>query len=464
MSIGRVGAWVVLAALGALVAIVVPELGSDPWPFEPASVRPHGVFGPLVRAAGRHWDLGFVRTPGVVAGLAVAIVALLEWRGVAWHRYPAWRRRILAGLVLVVAVALLVPAVLLQVGLRQATEPWYYDNDSTYQIEIAGDLIRHGHDPYGRDYTGTGLERWYPAAGFPVGRRQVALHHLAYFPGTPLTAAAWGVLPQPIDDYRFFVLLCTLALFGAALAFRAPLTLRLALGAVAVANPLAVRAVWFGTADAPSLLCLLLAFALLSRRRLVWASLALGVAVLLKQFALVAVPFFALMLLAPRPSRAVLRNAAIAFAAPLAVGIVPFLVADPGGLWRDTVAYGGSTYRIIGYGLSSLFLKAGIVDDRYGSYPFVWLLVLLWLPVTAWLLWHQRRSPRLWTGAAGFAVSMFLLLFISRVFQTSYFVWPLIGMLAAGLLANPDDEHGGAPADVAGQIDRRELEPVTTRS
>src|SRR5207247_3630046 len=176
-------------------------------------------------------------------------------------------------------------------------EPWYNENGSTYQIEIAGNLIRHGHDPYGRDYTGTGLERWYPAAGFPPGRKQVALHHLAYFPGTPLTAAAWGVLPAPFDDYRFFVLLCTIALFGAALAFRAPLTLRIALGTVAVASPLVVRAAWFGTADAPSLLCLLLAFALLSRRRLVSAALLLGLAVLMKQFELVAVPFFGLMML-----------------------------------------------------------------------------------------------------------------------------------------------------------------------
>ena len=457
MRIGRLGAWSILGTLGALVAIVVPELGSDPWPFQPPTVHPHGVLGPLVRAAGRHWDLGFVRTPGIVAGFVVALVVVAGWR---WR---SWRAELLGGLALVVAVALLVPAVLLQTGLRQATAPWYHDNDSTYQIEIAGSLIRHGHDPYGRDYTGTGLERWYPAAGFPMGRRQVALHHLAYFPGTPLTAAAWGVLPSPLDDYRLFVLLCTIALFGAALAFRGPLTLRIALGALAVANPLAVRAVWFGTADAPALLCLLIAFALLSRRRLVSAALLLGVAVLLKQFALVAVPFFALMLPALRPPRVLLRNAALAFAAPLAVGILPFLVADPGGFWRDTIAYGGSTYRIIGYGLSSLFLKAGIVDDRYGSYPFVWLLLLVWLPVTAWLLWNQRRAARTWVGAAGFAASMFVLLFISRVFQTSYLVWPLLGIVAAALLANADDEDVGARADVAGEVDGGELQPVATR-
>jgi hypothetical protein len=453
-QIGRDGAWAILGTLGVLVAVVVPELGSDPWPFHPPSIHAHGLLGPLVRAAGRHWDLGFVRTPGIVAGFVVALVAA------AGRRRRTWRAELLAGLAVTVVIALLVPAVLLQVGLRQASAPWYHDNDSTYQIEIAGDLLRHGRDPYGRVYTGTGLERWYPAAGFPTGRRQVALHHLAYFPGTPLTAAAWRVLPSPLDDYRFFVLLCTIALFFAVLAFQGSLALRIALGAVAAANPLAERAVWFGTADAPALLCLLLAFALLSRRRVVEASLLLGLAVLLKQFALVAVPFFALMLLALRPPRVLKRRSAAAFLLPPVAGLVPFLVADPGGLWRDTIAYGGSTYRIIGYGLSSLFLKAGIVDDRYGSYPFVWLALLVWLPVTAWLLWNQHRSERLWAGAAGFAISIFVLLFVSRVFQTSYLVWPLAGILAAVLLANSDDERTRAQAHVAGEVDGRELQSI----
>jgi hypothetical protein len=453
MRVSKAGGWAILATLGALVAIVVPELGSDPWPFH-AAVHPHGLLGPIARAAGRKWDHGLIRTPGILAGLLVAIVAATGWRR------AAWRADVLGALAIVVALALLVPALLLQVSLRQGTSPWYHDNDSTYQIELAGDFVRHGHDPYGRNYTGTGLEKWYPAAGFPAGRKQVALHHLAYFPGTPLTAAAWRVLPAPLDDYRFFVFLCTLALFGATLVFRAPLALRIALGAVAVANPLAVRAVWFGTADAPSLLCLVLAFALASRRRLVWAAFALGLAVLLKQFALVAVPFLALMLVELRPSRDVLRNAVLAFLAPIVAGILPFFVAGPGALWRDTIAYGSSTYRIIGYGLSSLFLKAHITHGRYGSYPFVWLLVFVWLPFTLWLLWNQRRAARPWVGAAGFAVSMFALLFISRVFQTSYLVWPLTGTLIAVLLANAHEEGGRSHADVAREVHRSELQPV----
>jgi hypothetical protein len=455
--IGSRSGWAVLATLGVLVILVIPELGSDPWPFRPSALDPRGLLGPLVRAADRHWDLGAIRTPGVMAGVLVALVAAAGWRWRSWHP------KLLGGLCLIVALALLVPAVLLQVGLRQASEPWYYVNDSTYQIELAGDLLAHGDNPYGHDYSNSGLEQWYPAAGFDPQFRQVALRHFAYFPGAALSAAAWRVLPQPLDDYRVFLLLATAGLFGAFLLFRGPLWLRLALGVAAAANPLAVRAVWFGTADAPSLLCLVLAFALVSRRRLVSASVLLALAILLKQFALVALPFFALMLLAQRPARRTLLSAGIAFIAPLVAGIVPFLIADPGAFWRDTITYGGSTYRIVGYGLSNLLLEAGIVDDRWGAYPFLWLALFVWLPLTLWLLWNQWRLPRIWSGAAGFAVSIFVLFFVSRVFQTTYLIWPLIGVLVAVLLAHADEESVRTRADVAGEVDRGELQPITTR-
>ena len=50
--VGPRGAWAVLATLGILVAVDVPELGSAPWPFH-GVVQPHGLFARLVRAAGR---------------------------------------------------------------------------------------------------------------------------------------------------------------------------------------------------------------------------------------------------------------------------------------------------------------------------------------------------------------------------------------------------------------------------
>ncbi len=420
-----------LGVLGALVAVNLPELGSDPWPFRPPPPEPRGLLAPLVRVSGGEWEPGLLRAAAALAGLLVALVAGLV---LSLGRLRRWLAVATAG---VVCALLLVPGVALQVGLRQATAPWFHDNDSTYQIEIAGELVRSGESPYGRDYSRSGLERFYSLDGSvsPETRTgQVALRHFAYFPGTPLTAAAWGILPAPLDDYRVLVALMSLAALPAALLFKGSLGARLALGAALAASPLAVRAAWFGTADAPAVLAVVLAFGLLMRRRHVGAAIVLAIAVLLKQFAVVAVPFFAAALLRRAPRRSLAR-AGFAFAAVLAAGFAPFLIGGAGALVADTVRYGGETYRIIGYGLAGILLEAGAIDDRFDPYPFAVLVVLVWLPLTAWLVRVQSRSPTVWTAAAGFAASILVLLFIGRVFQTSYLVWPLAASLLAGLLA-----------------------------
>jgi len=432
-----VNAWVLLAALGVLVLVATPELGSSPWPFVTAPAEPRGLLGPLVRAAGGEWDVDVPRTAAVIAGVLVAIGALVA------IRVPRWRGDAALALTIAVVVLLLAPAVLLQAGLRDATELWFHTNDSTYQIEIAGDLVRAGDNPYGHDYSDSGLERFYSRDGTvaPVTQEtEVALRHFAYFPGTPLVSAVWRTLPAPFDDYRFLVLLATVLLLFAFLAFEAPLTICLAAGAALAANPLSIRATWFGTADAPSVLLLVLSFALVTRSRYLTAGAALGGAVLLKQFALIALPFLVVMIWTRRPDRAtLLRSGALALGV-FAAGTLPFLVADPGALWRDTISYGANTYRIIGYGLSGILVKADIVE-RTGSYPFVWLAALVWLPITTWLLRAQIRSRELWFGAAGFAASMYILLFVSRVFQTSYLVWPLAGIAVAVVLRLSHEER-----------------------
>ena len=419
----------VLGVLGILVAVTVPELGSDPWLFSGASVDAQGPFELLVRAADGQFDEALLRSAALLAGLVVAVVAAVS---LTLRVVPAWL--VLAAAAAVVAL-LVLPAALLQVGLRDSSEPWYYVNDSTYQIELGGQLVLDGDNPYGHDYRGSGLERWYPAVQADEDVPRVALDHFAYFPGTVLTAAPWRLLPNPFDDYRMLVLLCTLALGLAAFLFDAPLHWRLAAGASLAANPLAVRAAWFGTADAPSLLLTVLAFALVARSRYVLAAASLAGAVLLKQFALVALPFLAVMLLTRAVPRRALYRTLAAFVLIVAAGFLPFAIADPAALWDDTIAYGAQTYRIIGYGLAGVLLEAGVLDDRFGAYPFVPLALVIWLPLTAWLAWNQWRSRRLWIGAASFAASIFVLLYLGRVFQNSYLIWPLTALLVAFVLA-----------------------------
>jgi Glycosyltransferase family 87 len=434
----RAEALVLLGALAALVLVNVTVLGSEPWSFEPGAVDPSGPFASFVRGAGEEWDPEALRAPALLAGLLVVLAAAVVWQ---LGRIPVWA----AGALAVVVLGLLaVPPVVLQTGLRQSTDPWFYTNDSTYQIELAGELLRDGENPYGHDYSRSGLERFYSLDGSvteETREEQVALRHFAYFPGTVLTSAVWTLLPEPGSDYRFFVLLTTLAGFLVALLFRAPLLWRLVAGAAIAASPLAVRAAWFGTADAPSLLFTVLAFALVSRGRLVAAAASLGVAVALKQFALVALPFLALAALGRAPRRELVRAGAV-FAGVLFVAVLPFFAWDPGAFWADTIEYGGRTYRIVGYGLSGLLIESGLLDSRTGPYPFLPLLFAVWLPATAFLLWRQHRTGTLWAAAAGFAASIFLLVFLARVFHGSYLVWPLAGLTMAFLLAAGEPQRG----------------------
>jgi hypothetical protein len=427
------GAWALLGVLLALLAIGLPELGSDPWPFRTGPVDPEGPLAPLVRAAGEEWDVGIARAAVFAAALLCGAAALT-----LYGRRRAWPAAAGVGLVLAVALLLLLPSTLLQAGLRDSTAPWFHTNDSTYQIELAGDLLLDGENPYGHDYRRSGLERFYTYDGSVsqrVREREVALEHFAYPPGAVITGGVWSLLPEPFDDYRLLVLLCTLGMLAAALAFRAPLSVRLAIGALLVCNPIAVRSAWFGQNDAPSLLLLLLAFALITRRRFGWAAACLAGAILLKQFALVAVPFAALMLVHAGATRADLKRAGIAFAGVLVAGVLPFLVWDPVAFWEDTVEYGAGTYRIVGYGLSAILVRLGILDDREGAYPFALLALLTWVPLTVWLLFAQRRAGELWLGAVGFTISILWLLFIGRTFNNYYLVWPLTGAAAAALLA-----------------------------
>ena len=176
---GRLSRGALFALLGVLLAtlaITLPELGSDPWPFRARAVEPRGILGPLVRAAGEEWDVGIARTACFLAALGLALFGAAALRRRDW---PAWTG---AALATAVALALLLPSTLLQLGLREATAPWFYTNDSTYYIELAGDLLLDGENPYRHDYRRSGMERFYSfdgSASREVREREVALEHYA---------------------------------------------------------------------------------------------------------------------------------------------------------------------------------------------------------------------------------------------------------------------------------------------
>ena len=422
-----------LALLGVLVGLVliaVPWLGSDAWAFVAPTASANGLLGPLVRAANGDWDLGIVRAPALLAGVLAAVLAIVLPR-----REPV--RRVLLTIATVgVVLALLVPATLLQVGLRDGTAPWFHTNDAAYQVELAGQRILDGHNPYGATYVGTGLERFYSLDGTPVidGRVEtVALEHLAYFPGLPVLGAISAALPGPLGDVRVLMLLFALALLPAALLLPGALELRLAAGALLAANPLMIRSTWFGILDAPVVLALVLAFALSLRGRWGWAGALVALALVQKQYAFVAIPFLGVAAWQAGGGVA-LKRAGAWLVGITALFTLPFFVWGPRAFLDDTIVYGTSAYRIVGYGLSGILVDLNVVV-RDGSYPFVLIALVTWLPLTLLLVRHQLRDPAPWRAALGFALSFLVLAWVARYFQTSGFVYPLVGLIIAATIA-----------------------------
>jgi uncharacterized membrane protein len=198
---------------------------------------------------------------------------------------------------------------------------------------------------------------------------------------------------------------------------------------------------------------MLLAFALATRGRFRWAAVSLAAAVLFKQFAVVALPFLALMAVKQGVDRRELARCGALFAAVIAVACLPFVLADPTAFWEDTVEFGAGTYKIVGYGLSAMLVRAGILADREGAYPFAQIAILTWLPLTAYLLVLVHRARALWPAAAAFAISLLALLFIGRTFNNYYLVWPLTGAIAAVAIAAWEAAPRTPPPTVRREID-----------
>ncbi len=119
-----------------------------------------------------------------------------------------------------------------------------------------------------------------------------------------------------------------------------------------------------------------------------------------------------------------------------------FAAADPVASYEDTVEFGAGTYRIVGYGLSAILVRLGVVADHEGAYPFLALALLVWLPLTVWLLRQQWRLRESWLGAAAFSISLLVLLFVGRTFNNYHLLWPA-GLnrrrASAGLRWEPDE-------------------------
>ena len=376
------------------------------------------LLGLALDAAGRPW---LVVPLGVAALVAVAA-------------YRAQPRLALAALV---ALLFLIPQALL-ILVRGADAPV---QDSVLLTDAAAGRLLQGIDPYGHDYIDAAALRRFWAPEIPVNP---LLAHYPYPPGlillaAPLHAAGLGAAWLWLPAFAALGLAAYLA------AGRA--------GVVAVTlNPLLLLDYLSLLSDVFFLAAALAAVGLLRRRRALVAGLLVGVALALKQTAVVLLP--ALALLAWRERR--LLQVAAAAAAALMVLVLPFLLWSPGAFVTDTATYfygsGVDAFPIRGPGLPGLLLTAGVIPSRWAAFPSALLQApVLALVLLAGGLGLRRRFswPALWLWSAAVALVLF---FLGRTLAPNYLT--LIAVLATLAAASAvEDLDPGVPA-VGRAVDR----------
>jgi len=327
--------------------------------------------------------------------------------------------------------------------------------DGAYQIQLARNLLMRGVDPYGFDYTGTGLERAPWGQPFP----NPALHHLDYWPGTI-------VLPLPIQavfqfvagwwDERIWLLLAGGAVF-LLLRWLLPGTAgRMAAVAFFLIpghNLLAV----LGDNDLPMIGLLLAATLAMTRRRFLPAAILIGLAIATKQTALIALPVLVAFGFAHGVSwRTLPRYAGLAAVTVLAL-LVPFIAWNVSAFVRDTLLYnvgsGDEAYPIQGIGLSTWLLQAGIIHGARDAFPFLViqlpLVLAVWVFGWRWLLQHRLAGDAIfWMGLA-----FFVFLFTNRFAQPTYVLLGveliLVGLIGRMAVARRQPTETGLVAPAA---------------
>jgi uncharacterized membrane protein YqjE len=385
--------------------------------------------------------------------------ATVGWQIARTWGLPGWLPALLAGLLVVLIVAAVaeprltelaatgavvvlyaLPIVGAIVRWRLVHGPTALIGDGAYQIQLARNLLMRGVDPYGFDYTGTGLERapW----GQPFANP--ALHHLDYWPGTivvPLPVQAAFQFVTGWWDERIWLLLAGAAVF-VLLRWLIPGTAgRIAAVAFFLIPGHSLLAV-LGDNDLPMIGLLLAATLAIARRRFLPAAIIIGLAIATKQTALIALPVLVAWGFANGITwRSLPRYAGLATLAVAAL-IAPFVVWNASAFVRDTVLYnvssGGEAYPIQGIGLSSWLLQAGIIHGARDAFPFLLiqlpLVIAVWVLGWRWLLRHRLAGDAiLWMGLA-----FFVFLFTNRFAQPTYLLLGielitvgLVGRLAA---------------------------------
>ncbi len=370
-------------------------------------------------------------------GLAVAASAVgLAIAGYRAAGSPKVRLAVLGGLVFLL---LLLP----QAILIAEQPPFAAVIDGVLLNDAAADRLLHGENPYLRDYLDTRMRAFY-LSDVPVN---FGLSRYVYMPGMMLLDVPVRLASGGRANFSVLFLIGLPALFAAAWSVgRTALEREGAIISVAL-NPLFELDYFYLLNDLFFLSAALAAVGMIRRGRFVLGGVLIGVAVDLKQQAVLFLPLLALHAVR-NLSRGDIGRLATSAAVALAIVVLPFLAWDPRAFLAGTAGFfygsGVDSYPIRGIGLQGLLLRAGVIHNRWAPFPSALVQVpgmLAILALAGRQLWRRWSWTGFWAWTGGLAAAAFGL---GRVLSPNYLDLVLILFALAFTSALVDRSPGDA--------------------
>ncbi|MCI0474874.1 MAG: glycosyltransferase 87 family protein, partial [Anaerolineales bacterium] len=326
----------------------------------------------------------------------------------------------------------------IEIQARRATAPYEHIHDGAIQTEQAINFLLARKNPYVENYIQTPMAQWHKYFGL-APRDNPALFYLPYLPLTfiaplpffPAFQAALGFF-----DLRMYQLIVFVGLFFLLFQLTQEWDRKLALAILVALNPLFVPTFIEGRNDVVVLWWLVLALYFLQRRRIALASIALGLACVVKATAWFAVPFFLahLWLTGFRQPRAWMTRVLLPLLSVGMIFVAPFLVWDARAFIDGALWYQSSAYRIAGQGFSRWVLELGLVANEAAAFPFTFFQVMIGAPVLIVLTRWQTARPTLQRMVAAMAVFGFVIGYFGRAFADNHMGFVLsLALLALGI-------------------------------
>ena len=373
---------------------------------------------------------------GVLIGAVAVAITVLGFREETSGRVRA------GALALLVLLLLFLPQLLLIV----AQPPNAPIIDGALLNDVAADRLLSGHDPYVGDFLNTPMRTFY-LSDVPVN---FGLSRFVYMPGMALLDVPLRLLHSDRANFSWLFLPALLALAAAAWSIGRSSAERQAALIVVALNPLFQLDYFYLLNDLFFLAPALAGVGMLRRGRPLAAGALLGLSLGMKQQAILFLPLLGLYAIRQLERRDLLRLAA---AGTLVVGIIvlPFLAWDPKAFLAGTAGFfygsGVDSYPIRGLGLQGILLGAGVIGNRWDSFPSAQIQVPLLVVALAFAVRDLRRSwswARFWAWLGLEALIVFA---FGRVLSPNY----LDLVVTFFLLALTSALVGEAPAGAVGR-------------